>query len=104
VAAWCLPYVEGKENEPAPAPTKTSSTSEKSDKSIHTNDTPILKICQGISENIGKGLLEIYAAMSEAEQKAFDLGEIYRQVIDLQNAAEGKVMEEKIYVSENQLA
>jgi hypothetical protein len=72
MAIWCLPYVEGKENEPAPVSAGTSSevSSDDTINSSHFNDTPVLEICQEKLENIQKSILDMYGGFSSKEQNS----------------------------------
>lgn len=75
-----------KENEPAPAATETSSK----DNISHLDDNTYRRICQAFesADQAVKGLLELYDNMSEAEQRAFDMGEIYRSMLSASNELE----------------
>lgn len=84
---WLLGLTE--EKEPASAATDTSSEVEHETKIVHTHDTTNKGICQ---EEIAKKLdiiakcmtTYVYSNLSEAEQKAWDMGEIYAKTCDLQ--------------------
>lgn len=87
---------ESKEKEPAPAPTETSSIAEKNSAGhVQFNYTPDLRFCQSNLENISKSILEIYGGFTESEKRAFDLGTIFRQVIDTTNAVDEIVFSTK---------
>lgn len=81
-----------KENEPAPAATETSSEVSPNDTSnlTHLDDNTSRRICQAFenSDQAVKGLLELYDYMSQAEQRAFDMGEIYRSMLSASNELE----------------
>lgn len=70
--------------EPAPAATDTSSTSENIN-SLYPNDTidepksqePEPEMCPEWLDDACKDFLSLYSYMTEAEQRAFDLGQIY---------------------------
>lgn len=65
--------ISQKENEPAPAATETSS---KENYSIIKNTTNIGK-CQALISDAYVTLADIYNTMTEQEQRAWELGEIY---------------------------
>lgn len=75
-----------KENEPAPAATGTSSEVSKDTGSIlHLDDSTKSVICQE-AEKACKAcelILEIYERMDDNEQKAFDLGQSYRAMVEV---------------------
>ena len=75
-----------KENEPAPAATGTSSEVSKDTSSIlHLDDSTKSVICQE-AEKACKAcelILEIYERMDDNEQKAFDLGQSYRAMVEV---------------------
>lgn len=75
-----------KENEPAPAATETSSK----DNISHFDDNTSRRICQAFesADQAVKGILELYNNMSESEQRAFDMGEIYRSMLSATNEME----------------
>ena len=70
--------------EPAPAATDTSSTSENIN-SLYPNDSidepksqePEPEMCPEWLDDACKDFLSLYSYMTEAEQRAFDLGQIY---------------------------
>ena len=71
--------------EPAPQEAETSS---KSNTSIKDDNTK-LKACQEVIEVVATALIEYYQNhLSKEEQKAWDLGEVYRKVLDAQNLLE----------------
>lgn len=66
-------------NEPAPAPTETSPQNN----NLHFDDSTFKSICQAF-DSVGRAvntILDTYNAMSESEQRAFDLGESYRDML-----------------------
>lgn len=77
---------EPKENEPAPAVTGTSSeVVSKDTNSTHLDDSTKEQICQE-SQRAYKAcelILEIYERMDDNEQKAFDLGQSYRVMLEV---------------------
>ena len=77
-----------KENEPAPAGTDTSSNDEKY---LHLDDSTSKQICQAFDkvDRAVKTILDIYNNMTETEQRAFDLGEIYRDMLSAKCELEG---------------
>lgn len=74
------------ENEPAPAATETSSK----DNISHFDDNISRRICQAFesADQAVKGILELYNNMSVSEQRAFDMGEIYRSMLSATNEME----------------
>ena len=74
-----------KEKEPALQEAKTSSNKNVSIK----NDNTKLKECQEVIDLVATELIEYYRdQLSEEEQKAWTLGEVYRKVLDAQNLIE----------------
>lgn len=75
-----------KETEPAPAATGTSSEVSKDTGSIlHLDDSTKSVICQE-AEKAYKAcelILEIYERMDDSEQKAFNLGQSYRAMVEV---------------------
>lgn len=72
-----------KENEPAPAATGTSST--KKENTFQIDDSTKSVICQE-AEKAYKAcelILDIYERMEDEEQKAFDLGQSYRAMLEV---------------------
>lgn len=78
--------LEYMKTEPAPAATGTSSEVSKDTGSIlHLDDSTLLDICQE-AEKACKAcelILEIYERMDDNEQKAFDLGQSYRAMVEV---------------------
>lgn len=73
------------ETEPAPAATGTSSEVSKDTNSTHLDDSTKSVICQE-AEKACKAcelILEIYERMDDNEQKAFDLGQSYRAMVEV---------------------
>lgn len=84
-AACVLIFAEYiKETEPAPAATGTSSeVSVKEDTdNIHLDDSTKEQICQAYdtADKACTDILDIYEGMSECEQRAFDIGEVYGKI------------------------
>lgn len=80
-----------KENEPAPAATGTSSeVVSKDTDNIQIDDSTKEQICQE-AEKAYKAcelMLEIYERMDDSEQKAFDLGQSYRAMVEVKKELE----------------
>ena len=76
-----------KENEPAPAGTDTSSDE---NNNSQLNDTTKLNICQEALEKIKENLLMIYEGMTNEEQRAWELGEIFNQMTNLLKSGDTK--------------
>nr|DAT15599.1 MAG TPA: hypothetical protein [Caudoviricetes sp.] len=76
-----------KENEPAPAATGTSSeVSVKEDTdNIHFDNSVKMQICQEAQKayKACELILDIYERMEDEEQKAFDLGQSYRAMLEV---------------------
>lgn len=76
-----------KENEPAPAATGTSSeVSVKEDTdNIHFDNSVKKQICQEAQKayKACELILDIYERMEDEEQKAFDMGQSYRAMIEV---------------------
>lgn len=79
-------YIVDKENEPAPSGNDTSSKENKS----QLNDTANLRICQEALEEIKESLLLIYEDMTNEEQRAWELGEIFNQTTNLLKSGDNK--------------
>lgn len=79
-----------KEKEPALQEAKTSS----SKNSSIDNDNTKLKICQEVIDLAATELIEYYRdQLSGEEQKAWELGEVCRKVLDAQNLLKEKINE-----------
>ncbi len=80
-----------KENEPAPAATGTSSeVSDDTCSILQFDDSTKSVICQE-AEKAYKAcelMLEIYERMDDSEQKAFDLGQSYRAMVEVKKELE----------------
>lgn len=72
-----------KENEPAPTAIGTSST--KKEDTFQLDDSTKEKICQEVEKacKACELILDIYERMGESEQKAFDLGQSYRAMLEV---------------------
>lgn len=79
-------YIVDKENEPAPAGTDTSSKNN----NLQLNDTANLRICQEKIADIKEDLLLIYEDMTNEEQRAWELGEIFNQTTNLLKSGDNK--------------
>ena len=86
-----------KENEPAPAATCTSSeVSVKEDTdNIHLDDNTKRHICQAYNtaDEACANMLTIYEGMSECEQRAFDIGEVYGKIYSTRDKLETSLKE-----------
>ena len=74
------------EKEKEPQPEQADKDSSKNN-SID-NDNTKTKACQEVIEVGATALIEYYNHLSKEEQKAWDLGEVYRKVLDAQNLLE----------------
>jgi hypothetical protein len=87
--------LEYMKNEPAPAATGTSSeVSVKEDTdNIHLDDNTKGHICQAYNtaDEACTNMLTIYEGMSECEQRAFDIGEIYGKIFGTRSKLEGLI-------------
>lgn len=74
-----------KENEPAPAATGTSSEVSKDTDNIHIDDSVKTQICQEAQKayKACELILDIYERMEDEEQKAFDMGQSYRAMLEV---------------------
>lgn len=79
-------YIINKENEPAPAGTDTSSKNN----NYQLNDSANLAICQEKIADIKEDLLLIYEDMTNEEQRAWELGEIFNQMTNLLKSGDTK--------------
>lgn len=89
-AACVLVFAEYiKENEPAPAATGTSSeVSVKEDTdNIHFDNSVKMQICQEAQKayKACELILDIYERMEDEEQKAFDMGQSYRAMLEVKD-------------------
>jgi hypothetical protein len=79
--------IEYMKNEPAPAATGTSSeVSVKEDTdNIHFDNSVKTQICQEVQKayKACELILDIYERMEDEEQKAFDLGQSYRAMLEV---------------------
>lgn len=74
-----------KENEPAPAATGTSSEVSKDTDNIHFDNSVKTQICQEAQKayKACELILDIYERMEDEEQKAFDMGQSYRAMLEV---------------------
>lgn len=84
--------LEYMKTEPAPAATGTSSevVSKDTGSILHLDDSTKAAICQE-AEKAYKAcelMLEIYERMDDSEQKAFDLGQSYRAMVEVKKELE----------------
>lgn len=83
--------LEYMKTEPAPAATGTSSeVSDDTCSILHLDDSTKEQICQE-AEKAYKAcelILEIYERMDDSEQKAFDLGQSYRAMVEVKKELE----------------
>ena len=79
-----------KENELAPAATGTSSEILKNINSTHLDDSTKSDICQAYdtADKACADILDIYEGMSECEQRAFDIGEVYGKICSTRDKLE----------------
>lgn len=80
-----------KENEPAPAATGTSSeVSDDTGSILHLDDSTKEQICQAYdtADKACTDILLIYDEMSECEQRAFDIGEVYGKICSTRDKLE----------------
>lgn len=77
-----LEYIK---NEPAPAATGTSSEVSKDTDNIHIDDSVKTQICQEAQKayKACELILDIYERMEDEEQKAFDMGQSYRAMLEV---------------------
>ena len=90
-AACVLIFAEYiKENEPAPAATGTSSEVSKDTDNIHLDDSTKEQICQAYetADKACTDIIDIYEGMSECEQRAFDIGEVYGKICSTRDKLE----------------
>ncbi len=84
-----------KENEPALSANSTSSeVSVKEDTdNIHLDDNTKGLICQAYetADEACTNMLTVYEGMSECEQRAFDIGEIYGKIFGTRSKLEGLI-------------
>lgn len=80
-----------KENEPALSANSTSSEVSKDTGSIlHLDDTTKAAICQAYktADEACSNILTVYEGMSECEQRAFDIGEVYGKICSTRDKLE----------------
>ena len=78
-------------SEPAPAATGTSSS--KKENTFQVDDSTKEQICQAYNtaDEACANMLTIYEGMSECEQRAFDIGEIYGKIFGTRSKLEGLI-------------
>jgi hypothetical protein len=80
-----------KENEPAPAATGTSSeVVSKDTDNIQLDNSTKEQICQAYetADEACTDIIDIYGKMSEREQRAFDIGEVYGKICNTRDKFE----------------
>lgn len=77
--------LEYMKTEPAPAATDTSSEVSKDTDNIHIDDSVKTQICQEAQKayKACELILDIYERMEDEEQKAFDMGQSYRAMLEV---------------------
>ena len=77
--------LEYMKTEPAPAATGTSSQESKDTDNIHIDDSVKTQICQEAQKayKACELILDIYERMEDEEQKAFDMGQSYRAMLEV---------------------
>ena len=83
-----------KENEPALSANSTSSeVVSKDTDNIHLDDSTKEQICQAYetADEACTNMLTVYEGMSECEQRAFDIGEIYGKIFGTRSKLEGLI-------------
>lgn len=76
-----------KENEPAPSEDNTGYENQKK-YFRNNNDSTEKKKCQEAITAAVNSMCDIYNEMSEEEQRAWELGEVYKRVLDVQRMIE----------------
>lgn len=79
-----------KENEPALSANSTSSEILKNINSTHLDDSTKAAICQAYktADEACSNILTVYEGMSECEQRAFDIGEVYGKICSTRDKLE----------------
>ena len=79
-----------KENEPALSANSTSSEVSKDTDNIQIDDSTKEQICQAYdtADKACADILDIYEGMSECEQRAFDIGEVYGKICSTRDKLE----------------
>ena len=80
-------------SEPAPAATGTSST--KKENTFQVDDSTKEQICQAYetADEACTNMLTVYEGMSECEQRAFDIGEVYGKIYSTRDKLETSLKE-----------
>lgn len=90
-AACVLIFAEYiKENEPALSANSTSSEVSKDTDNIQFNGSTKEQICQAYktADEACSNILTVYEGMSECEQRAFDIGEVYGKICSTRDKLE----------------
>lgn len=79
-----------KESEPALSANSTSSEVSKDTNSTHLDDSTKEQICQAYKtvDEACSNILTVYEGMSECEQRAFDIGEVYGKICSTRDKLE----------------
>lgn len=82
--------VNNTKNEPALSANSTSSEILKNINSTHLDDSTKEQICQAYdtADKACADILDIYGEMSEREQRAFDIGEVYGKICSTRDKLE----------------
>lgn len=77
-------------NEPALSANSTSSEVSKDTSSTHLDDSTKAAICQAYktADEACSNILTVYEGMSECEQRAFDIGEVYGKICSTRDKLE----------------
>lgn len=91
-------YILEKEKKPAPQSSDTSSKVSEDTANLHFNNNAKTKKSQAFDfcDRAVANILEIYENMTKTEQTAFDLGEVYRDMLSARNEAEDMKLKEEI--------
>ncbi len=83
--------LEYMKNEPALSANSTSST--KKENTFQVDDSTKEQICQAYetADEACTNMLTVYEGMSECEQRAFDIGEIYGKIFGTRSKLEGLI-------------
>ena len=82
--------LEYMKNEPALSANSTSSEVSKDTSSTHLDDSTKAAICQAYktADEACSNILTVYEGMSECEQRAFDIGEVYGKICSTRDKLE----------------
>ncbi len=91
-------YILEKEKEPAPPESDTSSKVSEDTANLHFNNNAKTKKSQAFDfcDRAVANILRIYENMTKTEQTAFDLGEVYRDMLSARNETEDMKLKEEI--------